>query len=59
LLLVEKGAVAGKIEGLDPFGGMKTTTYKIETLLHKFKLVDDIKLPNPDADKDEGDDDDF
>ena len=55
LLFVEKGKVAGKIEGLDYFGGVKMTTPKIESYIHKIKFFEDLKLESDDN----GDDDDY
>ena len=57
LLFVEKGKVAGKIEGLDLFGGTKMTTAKIEKALHKIKFLEDIKLEE--AQNDDEDEDDY
>ena len=55
LLFVEKGKVAGKIEGLDLFGGTKMTTPKIEATLHKMKFFEDLKLEDSRDDDDEDD----
>lgn len=41
------------MEGLDFFGGVKMTTYKIEKSLHKMKFFEDMKLENPDEDEED------
>ncbi|KAH7822772.1 putative ATP binding protein associated with cell differentiation [Monocercomonoides exilis] len=58
LLIIEKGQTAGKIEGLDGFGGVRMNTYKIEKALHKIKLLDDVKTSDPDNKEEDDYDDD-
>ena len=56
LLFVEKGKVAGKVEGLDLFGGTRMTTAKIEKALHKMKFFEDVKLEESQYDDEDEDD---
>ncbi|KAA6395950.1 MAG: putative Thioredoxin domain [Streblomastix strix] len=51
LSLIEKGKVAGKIEGLEAFGGEKLTTHSVEKVFATFKMVDDIQTEGPGEDE--------